>query len=82
MSQEIERKFLVVNDSWSAKADEGTAYRQGYLAGTETCSVRVRVGRGRARLNIKGATIGVSRAEYEYEIPLADANEMLVYSGV
>lgn len=77
MATEIERKFLVRDASWRAAAQPGTAYRQGYFAGLERCSVRVRIGDGRARLNIKGATLGIERCEYEYPIPLRDAEEML-----
>lgn len=82
MATEIERKFLVSSSSWRAQADAGIVYRQGYLTrvtgehGTP-CSVRVRVGNGRAFLNLKSATLGIRRSEYEYEIPLADANEIL-----
>ena len=77
MATEIERKFLVRNEQWREGADEGTAYRQGYLASDPTCSIRVRTGGGRAFLNIKSATLGVRRREYEYPIPLDDAQEML-----
>lgn len=77
MPTEIERKFLVRNDGWRRHADSGTAYRQGYLVGGRESSVRVRIEGDRARLNIKSATIGVRRLEYEYEIPLHEAREML-----
>ncbi|HKJ09928.1 MAG TPA: CYTH domain-containing protein [Gammaproteobacteria bacterium] len=77
MATEIERKFLVCNDQWRAHADAGTAYRQGYLASDPSCSIRVRVGGGRARLNIKSATLGIHRQEYEYPIPLEDGQEIL-----
>lgn len=77
MAVEIERKFLVRDASWREAALPGVAYRQGYFAGLERCSVRVRIGAGRARLNIKGATLSIERCEYEYEIPLADAEELL-----
>lgn len=77
MATEIERKFLVKDDSWRAAADAGVVYRQGYLLGSERASVRVRLEGEVARLNIKGATLGVRRQEYEYPIPMADAVEML-----
>lgn len=77
MANEIERKFLVSDESWRAQAGEGERFRQGYMGGGERASVRVRVAGGRAWLNIKSATLGVSRREYEYPIPLADAEEML-----
>lgn len=80
MAIEIERKFLLNNDSW--KLDEqgseiiGTVFRQGYLK-TEDATVRVRLEGDRSKLTIKGKTVGMSRLEYEYDIPLVDANEML-----
>lgn len=77
MSQEIERKFLVINDSWKRRADAGTPMRQGYMAGSEKSSVRVRVAGDAAWLNIKSATLGITRTEFDYEIPVMDAHEML-----
>lgn len=77
MATEIERKFLVVDDSWRATADAGTRYRQGYLAASPECSVRVRAAAEAAWLNIKGATVGATRAEFEYPLPLDDAAGML-----
>ncbi len=77
MVTEIERKFLVVDSGWRVDADAGTAYRQGYLIGSERASVRVRIEGEVARLNIKSATLGVTRQEYEYAIPMADAAALL-----
>lgn len=77
MSLEIEKKFLVTDDSWRSSARPGVRYRQGYLSESGPGSVRVRVGGERAHLNIKSATLAQQRLEYEYEIPLADAEEML-----
>ena len=77
MPMEIERKFLVTSDAWRAHARDALGFRQGYLPGLETASVRVRVSGDRAWLNIKSATLAVTRREYEYEIPLADAQDML-----
>jgi adenylate cyclase len=77
MPQEIERKFLVRNDAWRAAADHGTRYKQGYLCEPRFASVRVRIEGEVARLNIKSATLGISRREYEYDIPLRDAEDML-----
>ncbi|HWS02276.1 MAG TPA: CYTH domain-containing protein [Gammaproteobacteria bacterium] len=82
MAIEIERKFLLRNDSWRAAADTGTQYRQGYLCrvtGSEAVrsSVRVRTDGECAYLNIKSATLGIRRQEFEYEIPLADAETIL-----
>jgi len=76
MAVEIERKFLVADDSWRANADGGTRMRQGYLQGSGQASVRVRQQGERAYLNIKSLTLGVRRLEYEYEIPLQDAQEL------
>jgi adenylate cyclase len=76
MGQEIERKFLVTGDGWREGA-EGTLYRQGYLAKDADRTVRVRVAGAKAYLTIKGRSKGASRAEYEYEIPMQDAEELL-----
>lgn len=77
MAKEIERKFLIQNDDWKALADHGCYMSQGYLNDAVTSSLRVRVTGDKAYLNIKSATLGVSRSEYEYEIPRADALEIL-----
>lgn len=77
MGIEIERKFLVTGDGWRDAAEPGRRMRQGYLGRLEKASVRVRQADDAAWLNIKGATLGIQRREYEYEIPLADAREML-----
>ena len=76
MAVEIERKFLVEGDGWRAGA-KGAVYRQGYLARGAECSVRVRLSADRAWLTVKGPTAGLRRLEHEYEIPVADAEEML-----
>lgn len=77
MGIEIERKFLVVDDSWREAASGGMRYLQGYLSTGPGNSVRVRVCGDKAWLNIKSATVGVTRREYEYEIPAADAHAIL-----
>jgi len=77
MAQEIERKFLVVGDAWRAEAVRRVPMRQGYLAGSERASVRARIGGDRAWLNIKVGGLVASRLEFEYEIPLADADALL-----
>lgn len=77
MATEIERKFLLKDASWKALADEGTQYSQGYLLGSQKASVRVRIQGERAFLNIKSATIDITRQEFEYEVPLDEAKEML-----
>jgi adenylate cyclase len=76
MSKEIERKFLLKNDGWRALA-AGTRYRQGYLNSAKERTVRVRTVGDQAFLAIKGITVGATRAEYEYPIPLDDCNAML-----
>ncbi|HED18807.1 MAG TPA: CYTH domain-containing protein [Gammaproteobacteria bacterium] len=77
MAIEIERKFLLRDDSWREQADAGVVYRQGYLASDPLSSVRVRLAGDRAWLNIKKATSALRRLEYEYPIPVDDAAEML-----
>lgn len=77
MATEIERKFLLKDEGWRKDADQGTRFRQGYLIGAERASVRVRIEGERANLNIKSATLGIHRQEYEYPIPLAEAEELL-----
>jgi adenylate cyclase len=76
MGIEIERKFLIKNDSWRALA-EGTQYRQGYLNSEKERVVRVRTINDKGFLTIKGITTGATRVEYEYEISDTDATEML-----
>jgi adenylate cyclase len=77
MADEIERKFLLQNDSWRQQVFRTKSIRQGYLVSDEIRSVRVRIADDEAYLNIKSATLGISRSEYEYTIPLADAQELL-----
>ena len=76
MGKEIERKFLVKNDSFRSLA-KGTNYRQGYLNSAKERVVRVRIIDDKGFLTIKGITTGATRLEYEYEVPLKDADAML-----
>lgn len=76
MPQEIERKFLVLDERWREGAT-GERLIQGYLSAAVRCSVRVRVAGDQAWLTIKGKIEGISRPEYEYPIPVADAEAML-----
>jgi adenylate cyclase len=76
MATEIERKFLVKGDGWR-KLASGVVYRQGYLNSAKERTVRLRTARDKAFLTIKGITVGASRLEYEYEIPMSDCNAML-----
>lgn len=77
MGIEIERKFIVVNDSWRKAADCGERILQGYLARNRSCNVRVRCTSGGAFLTVKGERTGIARPEFEYAIPTADAEDML-----
>jgi len=76
MGIEIERKFLV-RDRSVIEGSTGVPYRQGYLSTDPERTVRVRRGGGHAYLTIKGLTEGATRAEFEYEIPIADADHLL-----
>ena len=76
MGKEIERKFLVRDDSFRSLA-QGTRYRQGYLNSVKERVVRVRTIDDKGFLTIKGITTGATRAEYEYEIPVKEAEAML-----
>lgn len=77
MGLEIERKFLLANADWRAQAHRSEHFAQGYLNGADKASVRIRIEGERGNINIKAAEVGSARAEYEYEIPLADARQML-----
>jgi adenylate cyclase len=77
MAIEIEHKFLLGNDNWRHEVDKSVHFKQGYLSSVATSSIRVRISDNQAWLNIKSATIGTQRSEYEYEIPQSDANEIL-----
>lgn len=77
MALEIERKYLVKNSKWRESVVAESTMKQGYLANVPNASVRVRVSGGEARLTIKGRSEGISRSEYEYPIPLRDAQEIL-----
>jgi adenylate cyclase len=85
MAIEIERKFLVVGEGWRAGVSHSIPMRHGYLAPLGgAASVRVRVEGDVGKLNVKAAKVGMSRAEYEYEIPAVEAEEMIdtLCSGV
>jgi CYTH domain-containing protein len=76
MGKEIERKFLVKeDDAWRQVV--GTVYRQGYLSTVKERTVRVRTIGNKGFLTIKGVTVGATRLEYEYEIPVGEAKELL-----
>jgi len=76
MGFEIERKFLVKNETYRQNS-EATLYRQAYLCHLKERTVRVRVAKDKGFLTIKGATIGARRPEFEYDIPFSDAQIMI-----
>ncbi len=76
MAQEIERKFLVRLDAWRPRSP-GTLHRQGYLSSQKERVVRVRIAGDQAMLTIKGVTVGLTRSEFEYPVPVEDAVAML-----
>ncbi len=78
MGKEIERKFLINQQKWdSLIKPAGKQFRQGYLLTDKDKTVRVRATETKGFLTIKGQTVGSSRLEYEYEIPLSEAVELL-----
>ena len=84
MAIEIERKFLLANDSWREGIERSEPMAQGYLVGAQAlregharASVRARLAGDKAWLNIKAATAGIARTEFDYPIPLEDAKTLL-----
>jgi len=76
MGKEIERKYLVKKEAWKPSV-KGLEIRQGYLSSIKERVVRVRTKGPKAFITVKGITKGISRSEFEYEIPTEDANLML-----
>ncbi len=76
MGVEIERKFLVQTEQWKGEG-QGTLYRQGYLCAENERTVRVRIAGDTGYMTVKGKSIGASRVEYEYIIPVQDAAVLL-----
>ncbi|MFZ6847500.1 CYTH domain-containing protein [Undibacterium sp. RuRC25W] len=76
MGIEIERKFLVVNNDWKVDAI-GSYLKQGYISSTPGRIVRVRIEGDAATLTIKGLSIGITCGEWNYPIPLSEAQELL-----
>ena len=76
MGKEIERKFLVIGNAWRELA-EGERFRQGYISTVKERVIRVRTVGNKGTLTVKGITVRGSRLEFEYEIPIADANTQL-----
>ncbi|CAN7341584.1 CYTH domain-containing protein [Pararhizobium sp. LjRoot238] len=78
MAKEIERKFLVASDGWRSEADRGTCLLQAYVVTMDDRSARVRLmDDERAKLTIKISNGSMTRDEFEYEIPVADAKELM-----
>ena len=73
MAIEIERKFLVTNEDWTAQVLDQFILKQGYLSTTPERTVRVRLKGDKGILTIKGKTEGIQRLEFEYDIPGEDA---------
>ena len=76
MGVEIERKFLLKGEAWRALG-QPLLLRQGYLSSNPARVVRVRVEGDQAYMTVKSKSVGATRGEWEYPIPLADANELL-----
>lgn len=79
MASEIERKFLLKDDSWRQQIHYSIQQIQGYLGSSQSCSIRIRISGDSANLNIKSATLGISRQEYDYAIPMEEAREILAH---
>ena len=79
MAQEIERKFLVLDDSYKHEAFSKSHIRQGYICSERGRTVRIRIRDTHAYITIKGPSLdgGLSRYEFEQEIPLADAEKLM-----
>lgn len=77
MPLEIERKFLVADETWRADVLKSQQIRQGYISRSGPLSARVRTIDGEAFLTIKSRAPGIAREEFEYPLPFADAETML-----
>ncbi|MEK1932699.1 MAG: CYTH domain-containing protein [Pararhizobium sp.] len=78
MAKEIERKFLVASEGWRSAADRGTRLLQAYVVTMDDRSARVRLmDDERAKLTIKISNGSMTRDEFEYDIPVADAKELM-----
>jgi adenylate cyclase len=77
MALEIERKFKVANAGWQDSVTRSTCLRQGYLSTKPEATVRVRLENGVGTLTIKSKTRGISRSEFEYDIPNSEATQLL-----
>ena len=79
MAQEIERKFLVKDDSFKDMADSSSRIKQGYICSMRGRTVRIRIRDEKGYITIKGPSDkgGISRYEWEKEIPLNEANDLM-----
>ena len=77
MATEIERKFLLRDETWRTEVSRSRDIVQGYLANTALASIRVRLSGSTASLNIKSMTLGAVRSEFDFPIPVADARILL-----
>jgi CYTH domain-containing protein len=77
MAIETERKFLTVSTAWEKKCVKSISLRDGLIASVNGRKVRVRIADHQAFLTVKGARVGYSRDEFEYEIPMLDAERLL-----
>ena len=77
MAKEIERKYLLENNSWRSLVSYSCTIQQGYLSSDPDRTVRIRIIDDKGILTVKGKNIGISRLEFEYDIPLEDAIELI-----
>ena len=75
MGMEIERKYLV-RDSTVLEGRDGVYFRQGYIPGREDVAARIRIKDDKGFITFKGKATGISHSEFEYEIPLEDAEQI------
>lgn len=80
MSVEIERKFLVKNDDFKKEAFQQKILKQGYLNSNKNRTVRIRIADNKAFITVKGISndSGTTRFEWEKEIDVDEANDMLL----
>jgi CYTH domain-containing protein len=78
MGVEIERKFLLKNEEWRSEVSSKTIIKQRYLNSDKERTVRIRVRNDKGFLTIKGENTNATRQEYEYEIPMQDAESLLL----
>lgn len=77
MGKEIERKFKVHGSAYKTESISSSVYKQGYLSVEKERTVRIRIAGEKAFITVKGQNKGIERSEFEYEIPVPDAEIML-----